>query len=121
MNYIKKRIKSFQYAVQGIFYTLSEPHIIVHLIATVLVISAGIFFKLSNVEWMFVVLAIGAVLSAEIFNTSIEKLTDIVSPGFNEQAGRVKDMAAGAVLICAVTAVVIGLIVFLPKIPILFY
>jgi diacylglycerol kinase (ATP) len=115
MSYIKKRIKSFQYGFNGIRFALSEPNMVIHLVATVLVVSAGFFFRVSNVEWMFLVLAIGFVIAAETTNTAIEKLTDLVSPGYNEQAGRVKDMAAGAVLISAITAVIVGLIVFLPK------
>lgn len=113
---MNKRIRSFKYAIQGISHTAAQPNMLIHLIAAVLVIMAGLFFELSRADWMMLIFAIGLVLAAESFNTSIEKLTDLVSPDHNQTAGVVKDIAAGAVLICAVTAAVIGLLVFIPEI-----
>jgi diacylglycerol kinase (ATP) len=116
MKYMNSRIRSFKYAIQGISQAVSQPNMQIHLVVAVMVIIAGFVFKIARTEWMLVVFAIGMVLAAECMNTALEKLTDLVSPGHNELAGKVKDMAAGAVLICAAAAAIIGLIVFIPKI-----
>jgi diacylglycerol kinase (ATP) len=112
---MKSRIRSFKYAIQGISQAVSQPNMQIHLAIAAAVVVAGFILKISRTEWMLVVFAMGLVLSAECMNTAVEKLTDLVSPGHNELAGKVKDMAAGAVLICAAAAAVIGLIVFIPK------
>lgn len=114
---IQARLKSFVYAFEGvIFFIRFEAQATIHLIAILAVLGAGYWFKISSMEWIAVVFAIGIVISAEMLNTAIEKLTDMVSPQINEQAKIVKDLAAGAVLIASLTAFIIGLIIFLPKI-----
>jgi diacylglycerol kinase (ATP) len=114
---IQARLKSFVYAFEGVMYFIKhEAQALIHLIAIVAVIGAGYWFNITLTEWIAVVFAIGIVISAEMLNTAIEKLTDMVSPQINEQAKIVKDLAAGAVLIASLTAFIIGLIVFLPKI-----
>ena len=114
---IQARLKSFVYAFEGVMYFIKhEAQALIHLIAIVAVIGAGYWFNISLTEWIAVIFAIGIVVSAEMLNTAIEKLTDMVSPQINEQAKIVKDLAAGAVLIASLTAFIIGLIVFLPKI-----
>lgn len=114
---IQARLKSFVYAFEGVMYFIKhEAQALIHLIAIVAVIGAGYWFNISLTEWIAVIFAIGIVISAEMLNTAIEKLTDMVSPQINEQAKIVKDLAAGAVLIASLTAFIIGLIVFLPKI-----
>ncbi|MFN7691545.1 MAG: diacylglycerol kinase family protein [Bacteroidia bacterium] len=114
---IQARLKSFVYAFEGVmFFIRFEAQATIHLIAIVAVLGAGYWFKISSMEWIAVVFAIGIVISAEMLNTAIEKLTDMVSPQINEQAKIVKDLAAGAVLIASLTAFIIGLIIFLPKI-----
>lgn len=111
-----ERIKSFGNAFRGIFYAFKTQHNIwIHSLAVVVVVIAGFFFKLDAIEWGLVVLAIGLVLTAEMINTAIEWLMDLVSPGYSEKAGLIKDVAAGAVLIAAVISVIIGAMVFLPK------
>jgi len=113
---IKKRILSFKYAFAGIFRLIRYEHNAwIHLFIVFVVIVCGFCFRLSNTEWIAIIFAIGLVLAAEIFNTSIEKLVDMVSPEYSKLAGEVKDYAAGGVLICAITAVIIGLIIFVPK------
>ena len=82
---------------------------------TVLVIIAGLLFRISTAEWIAVIFAIGLVLAAEAVNSAIERLSDVVQPEKDDRIRDVKDISAGAVLICAVTAVIIGIIVFLPK------
>ena len=93
----------------------SEIHAWIHAVFAVLVIGAGFYFGLEPLEWGMVILAIAMVLSAEAFNTSLEALTDLASPEHHELARKTKDTAAGAVLLLAMGAVVIGLIIFLPK------
>ena len=87
----------------------------IHAVAAVIVIFLSFYFIISRIEWLFVIGSIGFVFVAELINTSIEILTDIVSPQKQEKAGLVKDVAAGAVLVAAITALVIGLIIFIPK------
>lgn len=87
----------------------------IHLAVALVVVIAGAMLQLSTNEWLVVWLCIGAVLVAELMNTAIEKLVDMVSPQYNQQAGLVKDVAAGAVLVCAIVTAVAGLIIFVPK------
>jgi diacylglycerol kinase len=88
----------------------------IHLLAALAAIAAGFFFQINASEWIAIVLSIGLVISAEAMNTAIENMADFISPEKNESIKRIKDIAAAAVLICALTAVVVGLIVFLPKV-----
>lgn len=113
---MNNRIQSFKYALNGIIHTLSQPNMQIHFIIALLVILAGFLLEISGTEWILTVIAIGMVMTAECFNTSIEKLTNIVSPEYNKTAGQVKDIAAGAVLLSAAAAAITGLIIFLPKI-----
>ncbi|MFA8342470.1 MAG: diacylglycerol kinase family protein [Rhodothermaceae bacterium] len=112
-----KRIKSFYYAWNGIKYTVKSQHNMwIHLIIMCLTLVLGVFFELNFLEWGLIFLAVGIVLLSEIFNTAIELIIDILFPEYNKKAGLVKDLAAGAVLVAAITSVIIGLLVFLPKI-----
>ena len=115
MNELKKRIKSFGYAFKGIASLLKREHNAwIHCIAILVVTLAGMYFNITSTEWCIVTLCFGMVLAAEGFNTAIERLVDLVSPDFHPIAGDVKDVAAGAVLICAICAAIAGCIVFLP-------
>ena len=87
----------------------------IHCFAAICVVIVGFYFGLSEVEWIAVMIVIGAVLSAEAVNSSIESLADLVSPEYNEAIKKTKDLAAGAVLIMAIVAAIVGLIIFLPK------
>jgi diacylglycerol kinase len=110
---IIKSVKSFQFAFKGIWYFFKEENNAkIHLLASVLVISLGFYFKIVLQEWLWITLAIGLVWMAEAFNTAIEKLVDLVSPGFNPKAGEIKDLAAGAVVFAAMVALVIGILIF---------
>jgi len=111
----KKQLRSFGYAWKGIRCCVGkEQNLSFHLIATVLTVIAGFLLDIARTDWMIVILCIGVVIAAELFNTAIEKLVDLVSPQQHPVAGQVKDIAAGAVLVCAATATIIGLIVFIP-------
>lgn len=110
------RIKSFKYAFKGIYATLLSQHNFwIHLVVTILVIGFGMFLKLNINEWLIIILCFGFVMTAEIFNSAVELLMDIVSPEYNSKVGLVKDMAAGAVLVSAIASAVVGFIIFLPK------
>ena len=114
---VKERIKSFGYAFEGLFYAIRTEHNIwIHLLATLAVIVLGIIYHISIAEWLFVIFAIGFVIAAELFNTAIEALTDFASPEINKQAKITKDVAAAAVLISSITALIIGLMIFVPRI-----
>lgn len=116
-KYLITRGKSFKYAWLGIIHLFSnEANAKIHLLACILVIAASVIFNLTATEWCLVITAIGGVFMAEGFNTSIEKLCDKVSPEKNELIKTAKDVAAGAVLLFVIAAVVIGLIIFIPKI-----
>jgi len=116
-KFFLNRVNSFYFAIRGIFLFFEEGvHAKIHGIATIVVIFLGFYFKISQSEWLSLLLVCALVICAEAVNTAIEKLTDIVSPTHSKQAGFVKDVAAGVVLIAALFAVVIGLIIFLPKI-----
>ena len=109
-------MKSFAVAGKGITTALkNELHLRVHLLAAVLVVLAGWLLHISSTEWMFLLMCMGGVITAELFNTAIEKLVDLVSPEYNTKAGFIKDVAAGAVLISAMIAALVGFIIFIPK------
>ena len=111
------RIRSFGYAINGIFTVFKTQHNAwIHLVATLVVIMLGAWFGLTNIEWCLIGIAITLVLIAEMFNTAIEMIMDKISPERSEETGKIKDIAAGAVLVAASVAVVIGALVFVPKI-----
>jgi len=113
---LKKRLKSFGFAFRGIARAVRDEHNLrIHLVVAVLVILTGLWLDLSIAEWLFVVFAIGFVLTAEFFNSALERLTDMVQPDSDPGAGLIKDMAAGAVLVAAITAAIIGLFIFIPR------
>ncbi len=84
------------------------------MIAAVVVIFLGLFFNVTKTEWLILLLCIGVVLAAELFNTAIEELANAITQEQNERIGRAKDVAAGAVLVVAITAAVVGVLVLLP-------
>lgn len=115
-NYITKRLKSFKYAFNGIWQVLvREPNFRIHTLAAVVVVIFGFICDLNTTEWIIIAITIGAVMSAEIFNSAIENIVDLVHPERSKQAGLIKDMAAGAVLVLAIAAAIVGFIIFIPK------
>ena len=108
-----KRAKSFTYAGRGIWVFVKSTHNDwIHLVVLAVAVALGIYFNITVVEWMMLVLAGGFVLVAEAFNTAIEIDIDLTSPEYHPYAKDTKDVAAGAVLISAVTALIIGLFIF---------
>ena len=119
---LKKRLKSFKFAFKGIAELFrSEPNARIHLLATIVVFIAGFYFQVSTPEWCLLTLCIALVLSAEAVNTAIEKLTDLVSPDFHPLAGKAKDVAAAAVLLVAMGTIIVGALIFIPKIQTAFF
>lgn len=113
MSFLKKFLSSFRYAFRGVWNILfSERNMRVHLFAAFVVIAFGIYFNISLTEWCIVALCIGMVMAAEVFNSALEALTDLVKPEQHPVAGKVKDAAAGAVLLTAFAAAVAGILVF---------
>ena len=112
---LKSRLSSFRHALNGLrSLILREHNAWVHCAATLAVILAGVILHVSANDWRWLALAMGLVWIAEAFNTAIEALCDLVHPEFHPQIKLVKDLSAGAVLMAAVTAAVIGLSVFWP-------
>ena len=113
----KHIINSFRYAFNGIYLALKkERNLKIHFIIMLLVIIAGIILKISTFEWIICVMLFDLVISLELINTAIETTVDIAMPEINEKAKIAKDVSAGAVLVVAISAVIIGLIIFVPKI-----
>lgn len=113
----RKRARSFKYAFNGIRLLITREHNAwIHCFAAVCVVIAGVILGLSSLEWVAVTIVIGTVLAAEAVNSAIEALADWVSPDYNEAIKRTKDLAAGAVLLLAIAAAIVGLIIFVPKI-----
>ncbi len=113
---LKARLASFGSAWKGLSVFVRQEHNAwIHCAMAILAILAGVLFRISTHEWIAVVFAIGLVISSEAINSAIERLADVVQPDRDERIRDVKDISAGAVLVCATTAFVIGLIVFLPK------
>ena len=112
---VQGRIKSFGYAFKGIRIFIGTQHNAwLHIVAAILVIGSGWWLQITTIEWCMISLAIGIVLVAECLNTAIEFLTDIVAPEYNIKAGQVKDLAAAAVQLAALSALAIGGFVFVP-------
>lgn len=109
--------KSLGYAISGIIQCIQkERNIKIHLVFMFLVIICGFLFQLSITEWLVCILLFGLVISLELVNTAIEAVVDLCTQEYHPLAKKAKDTAAGAVLISAIASVVIGLIIFVPKI-----
>ncbi len=114
---IRKRLASFKYAFSGLWSLIKHEHNArLQLVAALLAIAMGFILAISPVEWMILVITITIVFITEILNSAIESLSDYVSPEYSEIIKRVKDYCAAAVLIAAITSVIVGLIIFLPKV-----
>ena len=108
LKFITGRTKAIFYSIKGAFLLLKTEHSIqVQSIIALLFIIAGFYFEISDIEWLFQILAICLVLCAESLNTAIEKLADFIHPDFNKKIGFIKDIAAGAVFFAAVFALIV--------------
>lgn len=113
----KKLINSFKYAIEGIISSFkTERNMKLHVLAMTLVILLGFIIRLSRLEWIICIILFAIVIAGELFNTAIETTVDIAMPQRNEKAKLAKDISAGAVLIVAIGSLIIGGIIFIPKI-----
>ena len=116
-NEIKARLRSFVFAGKGIVHVIrTQGNARIHAAATVAVILAGFLCSVSLTEWCLLLMSIGMVWTAEIFNTALERLVDLVSPEYHPLAKYAKDCAAGAVLAASLSSLLIAAIIFLPKV-----
>ncbi|MEJ8802606.1 diacylglycerol kinase family protein [Pontibacter sp. H249] len=114
-SFLFTRYNSFKFAFKGLAAVFRhEPNMHLHVIASIMVMVMAYRFNVTLTEWCILIFCIGLVWVAETFNTALETLTNLVSPEHNPLAGKTKDIAAGAVLLAAITAAVIGVIIFLP-------
>lgn len=113
---MNKQVVGFKLAFEGIFYALgSQPNFKVHLIATVLVLILGKTLKISYLEWIVLILTITLVFTAEMVNTAIESMTDLITTEHKKQAKIAKDVAAGMVLTVVIGSIIVGFVIFFPK------
>ena len=114
---ISQRLRSFKYAFAGLKTLFSEEHNArIHVFVAMAAIVLGFVLKISLNEWIALVIVMSLVFICELFNTSLEALADFVSPEKHPQIKKVKDLAAAAVLISALSALITGIILFIPKI-----
>ena len=115
-TYLGKRVKGGGYALKGAWLLIShEASIQVQLAIGLIMTFLGFYFEISATEWMFQIFAIGLVISTEGLNTAVEEIADFVHPDFHNKIGFIKDIAAGAVFFAALTAIIIGGIIYIPK------
>jgi diacylglycerol kinase (ATP) len=112
----QSRFNSFGFAIKGIAkFFLQEPNAWIHLVVTIIVFMAAVFFGVTNIEMILLVIVTGFVWVAEIFNTAVENVMDFISTERNSKIEFIKDLAAGGVLVSAITAIITGAVVFIPK------
>lgn len=115
-SYLRGRARSFFHAGAGLGRLVrEEKNAQIHLAATAIVIAAGLWARLSAIEWSMIVLAIVMVWAAEAANSALERIADVVSPSRHPMIGAAKDLAAAAVLVVALGATVVGCLVFCPR------
>lgn len=116
-RFVSGRIKSIGFAVKGAYKLVTTEHsVMVQFSLMILMIVAGFYFEISREEWMLQILAFGLVLAIEGLNTAVEKVADFIHPEFHERIGFIKDIAAGAVLFAAFSAMAVGALIYVPKI-----
>lgn len=115
-SFLGKRLKGCGYALKGAWILLlTEASIQVQAAIAVIMTFAGFYYDISSMEWILQILAIGLIMSIEGLNTAVEEIADFVHPDFHNKIGFIKDVAAGAVFFAAITAVIIGCIIYIPK------
>jgi diacylglycerol kinase len=114
---IYKRLQSFTYAFNGFKILFKEEHNArIHAVISIFVLLMSFYFNLKPTEWIAIIFSISMVISIEIINSAIENIADFISPKQHEKIKKIKDLSASAVLLCAISAVAIGLIIFVPKV-----
>lgn len=116
-NLIVKIINSFKYAIEGICSSFkTERNMKIHALVMILVIVLGVIFKINKQEWITCIICFSLVIGSELFNTAIETVVDMIVTEKNNKAKLAKDISAGAVLVLAIGAAIVGLLIFVPKI-----
>ncbi|MBM1107305.1 diacylglycerol kinase family protein [Aurantibacter crassamenti] len=116
-SFAVNRIKSVGFAMRGALLLIrTEASIKIQLFLAIVMTALGFYFEISRIEWILQVLAIAMVMGVEGANTAIEKICDFIHPDFNSKIGFIKDVSAGAVMLVSIGAVIVGLIIYLPKI-----
>ena len=110
-----KIVASTRYALRGLRFLLAERNARLLLAGTVVAVAAGVYLGLERLEWCAVLFAVALLWVAEGLNSALERLTDLVSPGYHPLAGKAKDIAAGAVMIALAAAISIGVLIFGPR------
>lgn len=100
------------FAIKGMRLALEEKHVRLDILIAVLVSTAGFYFHINATEWLICLLLFGLVIGLEVMNTAIERFVDMVQPNWDEKAGRVKDLSAGAVLCASIFAAIGGILIF---------
>ena len=117
LGFFKGRLRSLKFAIKGAWLLITTEHsIMVQVFIGISVSILGWILDISSLEWILQIFAIGMVLVAESLNTAIEKLCDFIHPDFHKKIGFIKDISAGGVTFAAISAILIGLIIYLPKI-----
>jgi len=115
-NFILDRLKAIRIAAKGFWILITtEKSITTQVIIGIIMTFFGFLMEISTTEWLFQIFAIGIVLVAEALNTSIEKMADFIHPKYHKKIGLIKDVSAGAVFFAAIIAIIIGLIIYIPK------
>ena len=113
---LKSRFGSLRFALNGLLSLLENEHNSrIHLIAAMAAIIMGIIMKLDHYEWALLVIVIGIVFLTELLNSSLESLADLIDPEWNQLIMKAKDYGASAVLISAIVAILVGGLIFIPK------
>jgi len=117
LGFFKGRFRSLKFAIKGTWLLMTTEHsIMVQVFIGISVSILGWILDISSLEWILQIFAIGMVLVAESLNTAIEKLCDFIHPDYHKKIGFIKDISAGAVTFAAISAILIGMIIYLPKI-----
>lgn len=120
-SFFRGRLRSFKFALKGMWLLMStEDSIKAQLFVAIIITAFGVYFNISNIEWMFQFFAIGLVLVAEALNTAVEKIADFIHPEYHEKIGFIKDIAAGASSFAAFTSLIIAGFIYISKISLLF-
>ena len=116
-SFLINRIKSVGFALKGALLLIrTEASIQIQVVLGILVTVAGFYYNITNTEWILQVLSISLVVGIEGANTAIEKICDFVHPDFDKRIGFIKDVSAGAVMLVSIGAIIVGLIIYIPKI-----
>lgn len=113
--YLSSRLRAFRYAISGLVESMKrEAHMKIHVAAAMLTLAAGYLFSITAVEWMLVSICMALVMMAELFNTAIEKICDLVEPNQHPAVKYIKDISSAAVLLVCLAAAICGLVIFYP-------